>query len=285
MNQTDWERIGLALWQMTYRNSDSDEEAWEYLLGARADSATDMNSLRALSEAKWVHCGAQRLATSHKYAAAMMATPAVESMREDIHIPWKAFRVECPNGLLKVDGEDFTRLHVGIFSFPDDKPNGVLTLDSDQKTLFCVGSAELLFDEHDEGDTLFETSAGTPDARVVRMAKRLVVGLLYTMQHTNNFRSIGGTSKSPKGPRGGPPKHRVIMVGAPIKVDCRPAVERYLSSSKSAPPSVQMLVRGHYKRQVIGIGRSGRKVIWIEPYWRGPEEAPILVHPYKVGHP
>lgn len=28
---------------------------------------------------------------------------------------------------------------------------------------------------------------------------------------------------------------------------------------------------------------AGRKVIWIEPYWRGPEEAPILARPFKVG--
>ena len=37
------------------------------------------------------------------------------------------------------------------------------------------------------------------------------------------------------------------------------------------------------KRQVVGIGRTGRKVIWVEPYWRGPEEAPILTRPYHVG--
>lgn len=43
----------------------------------------------------------------------------------------------------------------------------------------------------------------------------------------------------------------------------------------------QSCVRGHYKRQVIGVGRSGRKVIWIEPYWRGPEGAPLLVRPYE----
>lgn len=48
------------------------------------------------------------------------------------------------------------------------------------------------------------------------------------------------------------------------------------------PPAIQRLVRGHHKRQVVGIGRSGRRVIWIEPYWRGPEDAPILTRPYKV---
>jgi hypothetical protein len=40
---------------------------------------------------------------------------------------------------------------------------------------------------------------------------------------------------------------------------------------------------GHYKRQVVGTGRHGRQIIWIEPYWRGPENAPILARPWRIG--
>jgi hypothetical protein len=68
-----------------------------------------------------------------------------------------------------------------------------------------------------------------------------------------------------------------------MALDCRPAVHRYMGGSASAPPAVQSIVRGHFKRQVVGISRAGRRVIWIEPYWRGPEDAPILARPYKIG--
>jgi hypothetical protein len=120
---------------------------------------------------------------------------------------------------------------------------------------------------------------------LVIVVRRLLVGLLWTMQYTNNWKPTSPT-KTPYEPiKRGPPAHRVVLVGRPIDVDCRKAVQAYIdgSADQHAPPSVQTLVRGHYKRQVIGVARSGRKVIWVEPYWRGPEDAPILARPYKIG--
>jgi len=40
-------------------------------------------------------------------------------------------------------------------------------------------------------------------------------------------------------------------------------------------PTVQTRVTGHWRRVVYGEGRSGRKIKWIQPYWRGPTDAPI----------
>lgn len=39
--------------------------------------------------------------------------------------------------------------------------------------------------------------------------------------------------------------------------------------------NVRTLVSGHWRNQPCGTGRLERKVIWIEPHWRGPEEAPL----------
>jgi len=115
---------------------------------------------------------------------------------------------------------------------------------------------------------------------------RAVAGLLYTMQHTTHWRHGGyfdriGGGSSPT--RTGPPPHRTIFIGRPLAVDARPSLRASVASGNGAPPSVQTLVRGHIKRQVVGIGRTGRRVVWIEPYWRGPEDAPILARPYSVG--
>lgn len=39
--------------------------------------------------------------------------------------------------------------------------------------------------------------------------------------------------------------------------------------------NVRTLVSGHWRNQVCGVGGLERKVIWIEPFWRGPEAAPL----------
>lgn len=123
-------------------------------------------------------------------------------------------------------------------------------------------------------------------ARLTLLARRLLAGLLLTLDSTAAFSSKDRSRSASGGSGRDDPKHRVFQCGRPITVDCRPAIRAFLCGSKAgAPASVQTLVRGHYKRQVIGVSRTGRKVIWIEPYWRGPEDAPILARPLKVGPP
>jgi hypothetical protein len=39
--------------------------------------------------------------------------------------------------------------------------------------------------------------------------------------------------------------------------------------------TVRTLVSGHWRNQVCGAGGLDRKTIWIEPFWRGPEAAPL----------
>ena len=39
--------------------------------------------------------------------------------------------------------------------------------------------------------------------------------------------------------------------------------------------TVRTLVSGHWRNQVCGVGGLERKIIWIEPHWRGPEAAPL----------
>lgn len=41
-------------------------------------------------------------------------------------------------------------------------------------------------------------------------------------------------------------------------------------------------VRGHWKVQAHGPGRSERKTIHVEPYWRGPDAAEVISRPYMV---
>lgn len=148
--------------------------------------------------------------------------------------------------------------------------------------LFGGDESESVFDLSPEAASQLSQAEVDVRRRIVLMARRLVIGLLLTFTHTPDWKSKVAVGTGAVR-RNGPPPHRNIFIGRPISLDARPAVAQYISGAKSSAPSVQSLVRGHYKRQVIGVSRAGRKVIWIEPYWRGPEDAPILARPYQVG--
>ena len=59
--------------------------------------------------------------------------------------------------------------------------------------------------------------------------------------------------------------------------DFRETVRDYLDGKKRSSPKVRTLVRGHWKRQAYGPDKQLRKIIHVEPYWRGPKGAPISV--------
>ena len=46
------------------------------------------------------------------------------------------------------------------------------------------------------------------------------------------------------------------------------------SSTEGRKVQVRTLVTGHWRNQACGLNRKDRKLIWIEPHWRGPELAP-----------
>lgn len=46
--------------------------------------------------------------------------------------------------------------------------------------------------------------------------------------------------------------------------------------------SVGTWVRGHWRQHAHGPGYSLHKTIWIRPHRRGPEDAPISIHPVKL---
>lgn len=53
------------------------------------------------------------------------------------------------------------------------------------------------------------------------------------------------------------------------------------SSGSGNSPAARFLVRGHWRNQAHGPARALRKLMWIQPHWRGPEDSPV-VPPTKV---
>lgn len=51
---------------------------------------------------------------------------------------------------------------------------------------------------------------------------------------------------------------------------------------RGRPVDVRQIVSGHWKYQAYGTRLSERKLVWIEPYWRGPDFAEVVNRPKLV---
>lgn len=303
--------LGLQAWDHWRRDGGLDveaaaEEAWveiRRLYGAvHSDNKAKQLTAGRFAEfaLRWADTAFQKLVTTHTFAAALMCSDASKESMEDLVLPWRAFLVAVPNDMLVADGFEYNRIAVCVAaegeaslvmyatSAPEPgRPNARHVVTHSQASL-----ADLLWSDP-EATLASRGDASVPGVhegelkRVLRLAKRLVVGLVLSMQHRANFRErVSPARHHPKTREREAPEHRVTTIGRPISVDCRAAVRKFIAegprAGKSAPASVQVLVRGHFKRQVVGVGRHGRKVIHVEPYWRGPEDAPILTKPRRV---
>jgi len=289
----------LGAFRLWTRHGGSQEsvmhEGWSHFedMERKGETGKSIEDFRAMVTIgwRWAESAFVDLVCGHKYAAALMCTDSTDA---DIVIPWSGVRVLVPNGLLDVGDRRYSRLY---FARDLGNENRVIFVMSESgwlapqrkepcaHTIMFADAVTLLRESVDlYEDDNNPVSAKADKERAMMLAKRLFIGLIHTICNTNNFQERSGNCKTGRDGREGPPQHRVFVCGYAIKVDCRPKVRQWIEGTrKGAAPTVQHLVRGHYKRQVVGVGRIGRKVIWVEPYWRGPEDAPIMVRPYKLG--
>jgi hypothetical protein len=304
--------LGAELWPVTYGRGLSDNDAGiciaERLLrgGApyteRPDGPMpDANATGVFNAAaKWVHGGCRMLDPEPKAFAAFAFTSINRDSLREVRVPWPVFAMKLPS-LESGDGNVYTFALFSQFAAVSCLArDGVTRLrgtavrldirsESGPMLHRSYGGAVTLADLFDVGDdehcplTVDIAPEAEGDSVVVRMVLNAAFGCLYSMQHTRNWRAHPFECAGRKlGLRDAPPPHRNIVIGSPIKLDLMPVAREAATGRAQGAPAFQTLVRGHYKRQVIGNGRSGRKVIWVEPYWRGPEDAPILSRPYKV---
>lgn len=277
-------RRGRFLWEATYATGLTDEQIRKDVVQSDAGFHAELVHFSA----KWAVHAFQRLMTSHTFAAALMCSDVQRDVLVGIEKQWDAFLVIVPNGMLLADRFEFTRVAIATYDFgarmmlitadPFSKERRSPTgLTDEAPTL-----ADLLVSEEEN------LHAESEAARCFVLAKRLVAGLLLNLQHEPNFqiKKVEARPKSKK--REAEPEHRIVTVGKPIEIDCRASVKEYIEHGKTGrkhgPPTVQVMVRGHYRRQVCGVGRMERKVIWIEPFWRGPEAALIQTRAKVTTH-
>jgi len=294
------EKIVQTIWSTVASRSGTEISSQELMETSR------LTSVEAFFATSWAHAGFPKLIPrSHRYAAALMATRASLDTTEGFH---RAFIVALPPGLLSFpDGPTVDRIAfyetldvpidsswpewaspAGLIAYGFSQQKGILP---DTRVSMLLGSSglDLLKEKLDPDRVLTDHSPFLEDEHVDAMsrfwllARRLVVGLSLALEDRENFQEHRSGSATPNKRGCLDPPHRSFLVGEPIKIDCRSALLAFQKGATRTAPTVQSLVAGHKKRQPHGPHSSLRRVIWIRPYWRGDEDAPILARPRVVG--
>lgn len=264
---------------------------------------TSEGQINLLLLPKWVHCGLPTITMGHKYAAALLATTATKEAVAAARGPFPAFIIELPDQLLFTDDPDrpgeripLRRILAGSIETKRGPAWAFVAYTDGKVSLYRHGqtSEELLPPDEIDGDQMgdpndpFRFEVTDRDQRVIFLLGRLLVNTCLAMSDPTNIRAVGKAHKqwekySTGSKRNDPePVVRTFQLGKPIKLDCRETVREYVDGQRRKL-SVQVLVRGHFKTQHHGPRNSLVKVIWREPFWRGPEDAPIPVRAHLLG--
>lgn len=218
----------------------------------------------------WAESGMQSIEMPHKFAAALMATSYVDTPP----LPWPEFEIQIPFGIL-VSSKIGSAVSV-LVSSDDD---GCITTN----VLFERGFCPLNLSKRFAEDVVFADDVGPAEIaeaeRLHLLIRRLVVN---TCLHVNERRSGSSTCTIKRDSRGRPVP-RGFKLGRALDLDCRQHVRDYFSGVKRSSPTTVTLVRGHWRNQACGPRNELRRLMWIEPFYRGPDGAPMLIRPTKIG--
>ena len=258
--------------------------------------------LQTVGQYRWAEAGFPVVSLGHKYAAALLVTHASEEAVAATLPPFPAFIIEIPDGLIQCRGEDgavedvlsVLVLKTEYLARGLDWAWGYVAHSALGTTLYRYGvrTEELLPPSLEGSHPSFDLYAGTVtdiDERAMALIGRLVVNTCLAFSDATNVRApkeqrarhrinSAFTGRQEPGPTA-----RVYVLARPVRHDFRERVRQYMQGETKSAPNVQVMVSGYHRMQPYGPKSALRKLIWIEPFWRGPEDAPIGVraHTFK----
>jgi len=218
----------------------------------------------------WLHSGFTKLEIGHKLAASLALTDVPDDI--EVQAPWRAWSLVLPPGLFGEE-EKFARVWC-----------------EGTEPRFVVGGSGWIAGPITRNMILPDTPTSNPLGRAIMVAiDSLVRGCCLALSNPDDYRKHKTTSVAlrPKHERNGEPDFSVtrFLLSAPITIDMRTHLLDVIRGKRhggGGSPSVQFLVRGHWRSQAHGPGRTLRKQIRIEPFWKGPEDARVLLRNYKT---
>lgn len=305
--------MGAAIWKRSYALSESDDGA----LGALLDTSGDMQlagglsladalmlpnqQLLTMGPALWFHAGLPQVQIGDKFAAALLATKPSIELADNVRAPWRAFYIVLPrelfwtegdHGLVPLIGVLVLRYEAGTRAMHTDKATWAWAgITGTSLTLWQHGyTSEMLASEKDFGSSYDQFTVSEAmeavDVRSSRLIGRLILNVCLALNEPSNIQKAppGAWSGVPARVRDGKlPACRTWVLGRERIVDCRDAVKTFLrTGQRHQGLTVQFPVMGHWRQQAHGPGMSLRRTQWIEPYWKGAENAPILTPNLKT---
>lgn len=257
--------------------------SWDRVLRARHEDSTLL-----VASMQWMASGFPMVDVEAKYAASLMCSSIASA--DQLRLPWDCFVVKL-HGDIVIDSE-FGPLPADMMMVRNTKP-GRIALElryhynvHGQALGGCANHPGQTLDAFTEEPSSLSIPPDLPsgdedltdgDSRALRLAGRLLLGVLADMATSPRGTGVRAAmlSEAYFG-GGGAAKPTVFKLTRPVRIDCRRTVVEYVANGGRSP-LVRSLVRGHWRNQPHGPRSSLRKWIHIEPFWRGPEDAPIAV--------
>ncbi len=251
----------------------------------------------------WLRSGMPQVVVSHRLAASLMATSMERVGGDDICVPWHSFAIVLPPDLItmpapsavpphKMYRASWTRVLVWcpsgivhavvVAEDPTGSSNAIHLWTLPSRPLERIGKEEHA--SHPGDSSEFGEPLGTEELRGFACIDRLILGVCAEMSSPHGQRLIASHTQRCMAFRRThcEPTAWTYELKRDVNVDVREAVKAYVSGTGSRV-TVQSCVRGHWKRQHHGPQGELVKWIQVEPYWRGPEDAPIALRNHQVG--
>lgn len=254
---------------------------------------------------EWEKSAFARLSLGHKVGAALALTSAPD---DEVKAPWGAWSLQVPDHLIPIEGEREEKtvtvpveakaalrsvLESGAPDLEDRRQAILDAIDElpppacDIQRVFCLGSEPAFALARTESTKSFVVLShhGREKPPVWwELLRNLVKGACIVLEGAEpKVPPRGGKWSSPLRGKNGPPEGVQYELGKEVAIDLRQELRRVLGGSREgASPAVQFLVRGHWRNQAHGEGRALRRRQWIEPFWKGPEEARALLRGHAV---
>lgn len=268
--------------------------------------------------ARWHEGGVPRVRLSHGLATQLAMTDPNGVSADEIHLPFPVFSVELPfpGGPIVVDHpdgsvRDIMVLYVSSYltsptlqRVDDSDANSwrdvlrrlareksrhdwttreihVCMRTKDELSFHCRTRLEEAVEIGD--DSLIEI--GELTRRALVLAWRIVVNLALYIKHCDSRASASG-GKVVNHDHG--LQSKVFEFGSEVSLerDLRASARSFcMTGEKHGQWELQkrFIVRGHWKQQRVGPEGARRKLIFVEPYWKGPPDAPVLARVHKAG--
>jgi hypothetical protein len=254
----------------------------------------------------WCQAGYAQLVVHQPLAAAFALTDVPDSLIPE-ELPWQAFRILLPKSPVLVHGPNFEGRFDELWLWSTLADGGTTTmwcLGGSLLSTFTNGSVQRNFWVIARGATSLRAVTQTVQRHVSELSKtkrtelvtvasesaRALVNILLcvAVQLAERNFERAPAKKAPKGKRWRAPKQQPVttdyVLGRDIRVtgpNLAPVVEAICRGEKKFGLK-QWMVRGHKREQAHGPRHSLRKTIWIQPFWKGPVDAPILKRSHEL---